>query len=128
MAGEAEKIVQHWLDEISFSAATWDLDAHMKLVSPQVKVTGIPGVESVDYKGWKLRRKNEFDNKMLRSLTYRMGDIVAEEDEEIRFRVEETMKASNGKVIVVDKEVTLHREDDGHWRVRRECFEHIRRG
>jgi hypothetical protein len=126
MPREAEKIVQEWLDEISFSAATWNLDAHMKLVSPQVRVTGIPGISSIDYNGWKLRRKNEFEKKLLRSLTYQLHDIVAEEEDEIRFSVKETMKSSSGRSIVIDKEVTLHRESDGQWRVRQEHFDRIR--
>lgn len=126
MTREAEKIVQEWLDEVSFSAATWNLDAHMQLVSPQVKVTGIPGISSIDYSGWKLRRRNEFENKLLRSLTYQLGAIHSTGEDEIRFDVEETMKASSGRVIVIDKEVTLRRESDGRWRVRREHFGSIR--
>jgi len=126
MTREAEKIVQEWLDEISFSAATWNLDAHMQLVSPQVRVTGIPGVSSIDYRGWKLRRRNEFEKKLLRSLTYQLGRILSAQEDEIRFNVEETMKSSSGRVIVIDKEVTLQREPDGQWRVRQERFDRIR--
>jgi len=128
MTREAEKIIYNWLDELSFSAATWNLEEHMQLVSHQVKVTGIPNAGSIDYSGWKLRRKNEFDKKLLRSLTYRLHNILDEQDKCLRFTVEETMKASNGKSIVIDKEVTLQKEDDGRWRVRNERFDHIRRG
>jgi hypothetical protein len=126
MKREAEKIVQQWLDELSFSAATWDLDAHMQLVSRQVEVTGIPNINSIDYKGWKLRRKNEFEKKLLHGLNYRLTDMLSENEEQLRFKVEEIMRAFNGKVVVIDKEVTLQREADGQWRVRREHFEQIR--
>lgn len=128
MTREAEQIIHTWLDELSFSAATWNLDAHMQLVSHQVTVTGIPRISSIDYNGWKLRRKNEFDNKLLRSLNYRLHKILEERDDRLRFTVEETMKASNGKSIVIDKEVVLQKEDDGRWRVRNERFDHIRPG
>jgi hypothetical protein len=91
-----------------------------------VKVTGIPGISSIDYDGWKLRRRNEFESKLLRSLTYQLGAIQSAAEDEIRFAVEETMKASSGRVIVIDKEVTLRREADGRWRVRHEHFGRIR--
>ncbi|MCW8829880.1 MAG: hypothetical protein OQK94_12625 [Gammaproteobacteria bacterium] len=126
MQREAEKIARQWLDELAFSAATWDLRAHMGLVSHQVEVTGIPNVESIGYTGWKVRRKNEFEKKLLHSLSYRLHDILSKEDGQLRFTVEETMRAFNGKVVIINKEITLQREGDGKWRVRREHFERIR--
>jgi len=126
MPRETEKIVHGWLNDVSFSAATWNLDAHMGLVSRQVLVTGIPNISHIDYEGWKLRRKNEFENKLLHSLTYRLGNILSEEEHKIRFTVEETMRSSHGKTIVVDKEVMLRREEDGMWRVYHEHFDRIR--
>jgi hypothetical protein len=121
------QIVQGWLDDLSFSAATWDLDAHMRLVSREVRVTGIPNTDHIDYHGWKLRRKNEFSKKLLQSLTYHLYRILREEDDEILFTVEETMKSGKGRTIIIDKAVTLRKESDGVWRVHRERFDYIRR-
>lgn len=122
---EAAKIAQRWLDELAFSAATWNLDAHMQLVSQQVEVTGIPNVSSIDYSGWMARRKNEFENKLLHSLSYRLREIRSMEEQQLHFAVEETMRAFNGKAILIEKAITLHREEDGKWRVRREHVERI---
>lgn len=127
MSMAARQIVRGWLDDISFSAATWDLTAHMQLVSRQVRVTGIPNIGQINYDGWKLRRKNEFRKKLLHSLTYRLNDILSEEDDMILFTVEETMKSNAGLVLIIDKEVTLRKEDDGLWRVHHERFGNIRR-
>lgn len=127
MSREAEKIIQSWLDELSYSAATWDLDAHMKLVSRQVKVTGLPRVKSVDYQGWKLRRHNEFKKKLLRSLNYRLGKVLHADHNKIVFWVEETVKDHQGKAVAIDKEITLNKEEDGLWRVLREHYREIRR-
>ncbi len=124
MAGR--QIVRGWLDDLSFSAATWNLEAHMRLVSREVQVTGIPKIGHIDYNGWLLRRKNEFDKKLLQSLTYRLHRIHKEEEDEIFFTVEETMKSSRGHTIIIDKAVILRRESDGAWRVLRERFDHIR--
>ncbi|MGM0594404.1 MAG: hypothetical protein ACQETD_07705 [Pseudomonadota bacterium] len=126
MTREAEKTVQGWLDEIAYSAATWDLKAHMKLVSHRVQVSGLPSGQTIDYRGWRQRRHNEFRKKLLRSLTYRLGKILSSEPDRIIFRVEETMRPDQGQLIVIDKEVTLEREEDGHWRVTRERFRQIR--
>lgn len=125
MPSETIKIVRGWLDDISFSAATWNLDAHMRLVSRQVKVTGIPNISHIDYKGWKLRRKNEFEKKLLHSLTYRLSSILKEEEKRIIFNVEETMKSNQGKSIVAEKDVVLGREEDGVWRVQFEKYNRI---
>ncbi|MFO7592619.1 MAG: hypothetical protein R6X15_01050 [Pseudomonadota bacterium] len=127
MKREAEQIARQWLDEVSFSAATWNLEAHMQLVSRQVKVTGIPNINSIDYTGWERRRKNEFEKKLLRSLNYRLLDILEGKEEQLYFTVEETMRANNGKSVIIEKEVKLHREDDGKWRVRREHIKRIRK-
>lgn len=121
----AIQIVRGWLDEVSYTAATWNLEAHMRLVSRHVKVTGIPNISHIDYNGWKVRRRNEFDKKLLQSLTYRLHKILSDQDNQILFTVEETMKSSRGSTYVIDKEVSLRREDDGMWRVYRERFDRI---
>lgn len=127
MSGNAEQIVKQWLDDVSFSAATWNLDAHMQLVSRKVEVTGIPRIGRIDYDGWKQRRQNEFDKKLLRSLTYQVHKILSASDDHLRFAVEETMRGNNGKTLVIDKEVTLGKEDDGKWRVLQERVDYIHR-
>lgn len=126
MPRETKKIIRGWLDDISFSAATWNLDAHMGLVSRRVKVTGIPNTRHIDYNGWKLRRKNEFDKKLLHSLTYRLHNVLKDEEDRIIFNVEETMKPHKGQSIVSDKDVILRMEEDGVWRVQFEKYNRIR--
>jgi len=121
----AIQIVRGWLDEVSYTAATWNLKAHMRLISQHVKVTGIPHITHIDYHGWEKRRRNEFEKKLLLSLTYRLHKILSDQDNQILFTVEETMKSSRGKTIIIDKEVSLRREDDGMWRVYRERFDRI---
>lgn len=124
---KAKEIAQRWLDELTFSAATWDLEAHMALVSRRVKVLGIPGAGIIDFPGWKKRRHNEFRRKLLRSLTYRLIDILSHAEDSLLFTVTETMKSSRGETITVDKAINLHREEDGQWRVIREWIDRIER-
>jgi len=122
---EAKEIAQKWLDAIAFSAATWNLEAHMGLVSRNVAVRGIPGVPQIDYNGWRQRRYNEFTHKLLHSLTYRNLELLDSDTGQIRFRVHETMKGQNTPIILIDKTVTLREETDGIWRVIEELLHRI---
>lgn len=122
---KARDIAQRWLDELAFSAATWDLESHMALVSRQVKVLGLPGVKVVDYPGWLNRRSNEFSKKLLRSLSYRLVNILLHEEDNLLFTVIETIKSSRGQVFTVDKAINLRLEDDGIWRVVQERIDRI---
>lgn len=117
---ESIAIIKQWLNDLAFSAATWNLNAHMALVSENVVVLGIPGVDRIDYQGWLKRRRNEFNKKLLHSLHYRDPRVVSERPQFITFSVQEVMKDHAKKCIELEKEVTLHQEPDGKWRVVRE--------
>jgi len=125
MEKEVESIVQDWLGALAYSADTHDLEAHMRLVSRQVKVTGLSHLQHIDYDGWLERRRNEFESNLLRSLSYRLRKIIKYKEGQIVFAVRETMKASNGKAVIADKDVLLHKEEDGCWRVRFERYGQI---
>ncbi len=120
MKPESNVIIKQWLSELAYSAATWDLDAHMALVSEKVVVLGIPGVDRVDYKGWHRRRRNEFKKKLLHSLIHRKPTILSERPQLITFSVQELMRDHKKQCIELNKEITLHQEPDGIWRVVRE--------
>ncbi len=122
---EAEVIVLAWLKDLSRSVAEHDLPAHMQLVSRQVKVVGIPHAGTIDYDGWKLRRFNEFNGNLLQNLGYQLRAIINTKEEQIVFSVQETMKGSNGKAVVANKDVMLQKEGDGQWRVRYERYDEI---
>jgi hypothetical protein len=117
---ESSTIVKQWLNDLAYSAATWDLAAHMALVSEQVVVLGIPGIERVDYAGWLKRRRNEFNKKLLHGLTHRETRVLSERPRFITFHVLEQMRDHTKQCIEVEKEVTLHQEPDDKWRVVRE--------
>jgi hypothetical protein len=122
---DSHKIITQWLNELAYSAATWDLDAHMALVSKRVTVLGVPGIERIDYTGWKKRRHNEFKKKLLHSLHHRDMQVLSERPQYIIFSIKEQMRDHAKKCIEVEKEVTLHQEGDGKWRVLHEQFINI---
>jgi hypothetical protein len=123
---ESNVIIKQWLNDLAFSAATWNLDAHMALVSEKVVVLGIPGVDRIDYQGWMKRRRNEFNKKLLHSLVYRDPRVLSERPQFITFSVQEVMRDHEKKCIELEKEVTLHQEQDEQWRVVREQILNIK--
>lgn len=124
---ECKNIVQQWLNGISFSAATWNLDEHMELISRDVQVHGLPAVGIVDYVGFKKRRHNEFHKKLLLSITYKGLELLESNGEHITFTVKETLKSTRGESFVLDKEIRLRRESDGKWRAVQEQIKYITR-
>lgn len=120
MVTDSITIINRWLNEVTFSAATWDLEAHMALISKDVRVLGVPRIEYIDYRGWKQRRHNEFKKKLLQSLTYREARLLHKEGNTLHFSVHETMRGLLGQCIEVRKEITLQLEKDGKWRAVKE--------
>lgn len=112
-----EEAIYQWLDNMSQSVATQDLEKHMSLVSPHVRVYGVPGHETIDYDGWRQRRKNEFEHDLLARLSYKVVRIKTQALRRVAFEVEETLSARNGKAVVLNKDIMLELEPDEQWRV-----------
>jgi len=124
---ESLNIAQQWLNRFSFSAATWNLDEHMALISQEVEVHGLPAAGIVDYAGFKRRRHNEFQKKLLQSITHKGLQLLDSNTEHITFSVKETLKSTRGESFMLDKEIRLRRENDGIWRAVHEIIRQIDR-
>ncbi|HEY0635624.1 MAG TPA: hypothetical protein VGE00_09585 [Gammaproteobacteria bacterium] len=124
---ESLRIARQWLDRYSFSAATWNLDDHMALISQEMQLHGLPNGGVIDYAGFRRRRRNEFSNKLLLSITHKGLELLESNGEQITFTIKETLKAMRGESFVLDKEVRLRRESDGQWRVVLEQIKYVTR-
>ncbi len=124
---ESLRIAQKWLNRYSFSAATWNLDDHMALISREIQLHGMPNTGIIDYAGFQRRRHNEFSRKMLLSITHKGLELVESGAEQITFAVKETLKSTRGESFVLDKEVRLRCESDGQWRAVLETIRQIGR-
>ena len=113
----AEHTIHAWCMNMTSSVLQQDLDAHMQLVSPNIKVYGIPENGVIDYDGWKARRKYEFENKELLVLNYRNIRLITSTQRRLTFNVTETMVGKDGKMVILDKNIVLEKEMDGQWRV-----------
>ena len=70
-------IAQRWLEDLQQSANDKDYQAHMDLISRQVSVFGFPGFEVIGYDDWARQCKHEFENNILKQVSYGPMKIAA---------------------------------------------------
>ena len=110
-------IAEDWLNALSESVLNKDINAHMRLVSKNVQVYGIPNMDTLNYQQWLYRRDNEFLNNKLLSLKYKIIRIKNDQLRRLGFEVEEQMIAADGSAVIISKDILLEREEDENWRV-----------
>ncbi len=113
----SQELIINWLKKLRDTVEQRDLQAHMALVSKKVQVYGLPSQQVIDYQGWKNRRRNEFDKNLLSRLSHSNLNIKTITLRRLGFRVTETMLATNGKQLIIEKDIMLEEEEDGQWRV-----------
>lgn len=113
----AKAIIRDWMKKSAATLAAYDADAHLELISKQVKVHGVPKLEVIDYKDWESQVRHEFADKLIKSVSFHGDRIRAENSQEIMFNTLEVLTASDGAVVRNGLEVLLKKETDGVWRV-----------
>lgn len=108
---------QEFLSAMAETASKHDLELHMNLISKDVAVFGIPGFEEISYNDWFNQCKEEFANKVLKSVSYEGLKILEESPDRVMFQTVETIEGTDGFVKVNELVVVIQEEDDGQWRV-----------
>ncbi len=111
------RTVHAWCLDVSQSIKQRDLDRHMQLVSKKINIYGLPSKGVIDYKEWRARRKFEFKNESLITLNYQDVKLIGSSARRLRFTATETMVGKDGKMVILNANFILEREDDGVWRV-----------
>ncbi|MES0327152.1 MAG: hypothetical protein ABUK13_03065 [Gammaproteobacteria bacterium] len=111
---------QSFLDAMASTANDLNLDEHMNLISKDVAVFGVPGFEVIAYQDWFNQCQHEFENKLLKKVSYQGLSIVAETPERVMFKSIETVEGSDGEINSNGIEFIIQKEDDGQWRVSQE--------
>ncbi len=111
---------QQFLDQMAETANTLDLDAHMNLISKDVSVFGVPGFDVIGYDDWFNQCRHEFENKLLKQVSYRGLNVLAETPGKIMFKSLETVEGQDGTVNTNGIEFIIQKEQDGVWRVSQE--------
>ena len=97
-----------------------DPDAHMNLISKDVSVFGVPGFDVIGYDDWFNQCKHEFENKLLKQVSYKGLNVLAKTPEKIMFKSLETVEGADITVISSGIEFIIQKEEDGVWRVSQE--------
>jgi len=97
-----------------------DLAAHMNLISKDVSVYGVPGFEVITYEDWYKQCKYEFENRLLKKVSYQGLNILAETPDRVMFKSLETVEGSDGSSNTSGVEFIIQKEADGQWRVSQE--------
>jgi hypothetical protein len=111
---------QQFLDRMAETANSLDLDAHMNLISKEVSVFGVPGFDVIGYDDWFNQCKHEFENRLLKRVSYKGLNVLAETPEKIMFKSLETVEGEDGTVNTSGIEFIIQKEEDGVWRVSQE--------
>lgn len=114
---EAEIIAQEWLKASALTATNKDFDAHFNLISQKVRVTGMPGFESISYDDWARASKKDFEDKVVDSVSYEGLKMSAHNDKQVMFKTLESIFVNDGSKKTHGVEVLLELEEDGVWRV-----------
>ncbi len=113
-------IAQRWLDDLAQSANGKNYQTHMDLISKQVSVFGVPGFDVIGYDDWARQCKHEFENNILKQVSYGPMKIVAHAPGRVMFKTVEKVEANDGTSNTYGVEIIIHKEDDGKWRVLQE--------
>ena len=112
-----ETIAQQWMDASAQTATNNDFDAHFNLISTKVRVTGVPGFESISYDDWKRAAEKDFKEGTLESVSYEGLKMNAHNDTQIMFKTLETIFVNDGTKKTHGVEILLELEEDNVWRV-----------
>jgi len=109
-----------FLEQMANTANALDLEAHMDLISKNVSVYGVPGFEVIGYQDWFKQCKHEFENQLLKQVSYQGMNVLAQTPDRVMFKSLETVEGSDGTVNTNGIEFIIEREQDGVWRVSQE--------
>lgn len=113
---------QGFLDLMAATANQLSLDEHMNLISKQVSVFGVPGFEVIGYDDWLNQCQYEFENKILKQVSYLGLNVTTDTSDRIMFKSIETVEGTDGMINSNGIEFIIQKEEDGQWRV---CQERI---
>ncbi|MCW9046921.1 MAG: hypothetical protein OQK46_02490 [Gammaproteobacteria bacterium] len=113
----SEEIAKQWLEKAITTAANKDHAAHMNLISKKVTLRGVPGYENIGYDDWAAQTLHEFQDNVLKSISYKGYKPLISTLTHIMFKTFETVEANDGKINAQGIEILLEKEDDAEWRL-----------
>ena len=105
------------LEALALTANAGAFVSHMDLISKQVSVYGVPGFDVIGYDDWARQCEYEFDEGLLKRVSYEGLRVVTATADNILFKTAETVEGTDGTVNRQGVEILIRREEDGKWRV-----------
>ena len=116
MSDKVIQIAKDWMTKLVKTVGERNYDEHMDLISKRVRVSGIPGFDSLNYDSWAKQCKHEFEDNIIKGLSYEGLKLLTYNDKQIMFKTHESVEAMDGFIQEQGIEVLLENED-GNWRV-----------
>ena len=108
------------LEALALTANAGAYTSHMNLISKQVSVYDVPGFEVIGYDDWARQCQHEFDEGLLKRVSYEGLQLVTVTPGNVLFKTTETVEGNDGTVNCHGVEILIHKETDGNWRVLQE--------
>ena len=114
------KSAKDMLEALARTANGHDFAAHMDLISPTVNVYGVPGFEVIGYDDWARQCRHEFEQGLLKQVSYEGLRVVSMTPGNVLFKTIETVEGADGTINRHGVEILIRKESDGCWRVTQE--------
>ena len=112
----AQQIAEQWLSHAADTAGQRNLKLHMGMISKRISVQGVPGFDNIDYDTWYKQCQHQFENAMIKSISYKGFNLISATETQIVFSVFETVVGADGTLNEQIIEKSLEKEDDV-WRL-----------
>lgn len=118
---QAEEVpAREMLEALALTANAGAFVSHMDLISKEVSVYGVPGFEVIGYDDWARQCEHEFDEGLLKRVSYEGLRLVTVTPGHLLFKTTETVEGTDGSVNRQGLEIIIRKEADGKWRVLQE--------
>ena len=111
------KNAKNMLEALALTANTGAYSSHMDLISKEVSVYGVPGFDVIGYDDWARQCKHEFDEGLLKQVSYEGLRVVTLTPGNVLFKTTETVEGTDGTINRQGVEILIRKEADGKWRI-----------
>ncbi|MGA8863153.1 MAG: hypothetical protein WBM14_04525 [Terracidiphilus sp.] len=114
------KNARDMLEAMALTANARAYASHMDLISKDVSVYAVPGFDVIGYDDWARQCKYEFDEGLLKRVSYEGLPIVTMTPGNVLFKTTETVEGTDGTINCHGLEILIRKEADGKWRLLQE--------
>lgn len=117
---DEDQPAEDMLEALALTANAGAYITHMDLISKDVSVYGVPGFDVIGYDDWARQCQHEFDEGLLKRVSYEGLRVVTVTPGNVLFKTTETVEGTDGSVNRQGVEILIRKEADGKWRVLQE--------